>query len=110
MPRTARASLGGYRYHVINRGNTRAEVFHKPSDYQPFLALAAVAVVRLPMRLVAFCLMPNYLHLVLWPREDGDLSRWMHRQTTSNVRRYHTRGHVWQGDSRHSRYRRTSTS
>src|SRR5437016_12100804 len=29
MPRTARASLGGWCYHVLNRGNARAEVFHK---------------------------------------------------------------------------------
>ncbi|MGO9273309.1 MAG: hypothetical protein ACLQOO_24245, partial [Terriglobia bacterium] len=37
MPRSARASAGGYCYHVINRGNARAEVFHKEvsvRDYQ----------------------------------------------------------------------------
>jgi REP element-mobilizing transposase RayT len=28
MPRTARASVGDYCYHVINRGNARTEVFH----------------------------------------------------------------------------------
>ena len=27
MPRTARASAGGYCYHVLNRGNARAKVF-----------------------------------------------------------------------------------
>jgi len=34
MPRTARASVGGLCYHVINRGNGRAEVFHKARDNQ----------------------------------------------------------------------------
>jgi hypothetical protein len=29
MPRTARAAQGGFCYHVLNRGNARAEVFHK---------------------------------------------------------------------------------
>jgi len=56
---------------------------------------------RLPMRLLSYCLMPNHFHLVVWPREDGDLSRWMHWLLTSHVRRYHrhyhTSGHVWQG-------------
>ena len=33
MPRTARASAGNYCYHVLNRGNARQEVFHKPEDY-----------------------------------------------------------------------------
>jgi REP element-mobilizing transposase RayT len=35
MPRSARASAGGYCYHVINRGNARAEVFHKDEDLGP---------------------------------------------------------------------------
>ena len=45
--------------------------------------------------------MPNHFHLVLWPHEDGDLSRWMQWLLTTHVRRYHRHyrgsGHVWQG-------------
>ena len=45
--------------------------------------------------------MANHFHLVAWPREDGDLSRWMHWLMTSHVRcchrHYKTSGHVWQG-------------
>src|SRR5262245_11132440 len=77
MPRTARASRGGFCYHVINRGNARAEVFHKDGDYDAFVRLLADAHERLPMRVLAYCLMPNHFHLVLWPKGDGDLSRWM---------------------------------
>src|SRR5579859_7984251 len=101
MPRTARASVGGYCYHVLNRGNARAEVFHNPQDYEAFLRILAEASVRIPMRLVAHCLMPNHFHLAVWPREDGDLSRWMHWVLTTHVRRYlrcyNSSGHVWQG-------------
>ena len=53
------------------------------------------------MRMLSFCLMPNHFHLVLWPKHDGDLSKWMQWLTTSHVRRYHrhydSSGHVWQG-------------
>jgi hypothetical protein len=35
MPRAARASLGGWNYRVLNRGNARAQVFHKPDDHTP---------------------------------------------------------------------------
>ena len=38
MPRTARASIGCYCYHVLNRGNNRAAVFHKDEDYDAFVA------------------------------------------------------------------------
>ena len=101
MPRTARASRGGYCYHVVNRGNGRAQVFHKDGDYQAFVQLIADACERLPMRVLGYCLMPNHFHLVLWPHNNGDLSRWMQWLLTAHVRRYHkhyhSSGHVWQG-------------
>jgi putative transposase len=45
--------------------------------------------------------MPSHFHLVLRPRHDGDLSRFMQWLLTTHVRRYHqshkSSGHVWQG-------------
>ena len=88
-------------YHVLNRGNGRAKVFHKDGDYAALLDLMAEANERLPLRVLGYVLMPNHFHLVLWPRGDGDLSRWMQWLMTSHVRRYHRHyggsGHVWQG-------------
>ena len=101
MSRPTRASAGNVCYHVLNRGNARGTVFHKDGDYLAFLKLLKEASDRISMRLLSFCLMPNHFHLVLWPRNDGDLSRWMQWLTTSHVRRYHrhydSSGHVWQG-------------
>jgi putative transposase len=88
-------------YHVINRGNGRSTVFHKPADYDAFIGLIEEACERIDMRVPGYCLMPNHFHLVLWPRNDGDLSRWMQWLMTAHVRRYHSHyhssGHVWQG-------------
>ena len=101
MPRPRRHAPGGYCYHVLNRGNARQQVFHKDADYAAFLRLLDEAQDRLPMRVLSYCLMPNHFHFVLWPREDGELSRWMQWVQTTHVRRYHehhhTSGHVWQG-------------
>lgn len=101
MARTARASKGGICYHVINRGNAQATVFHDPSDYESFIRLFAKACERIPMRILCYCLMPNHFHLVIWPHNDGDMSRWMQWLLTSHVRRYHrlrgSSGRVWQG-------------
>lgn len=101
MPRTARASVANVCYHVLNRGNAQNEVFHKSEDYAAFMKLLKQANERLPMRIIAHCLMPNHFHLVLWPHHDGDLSSWMQWLMTSHVRRYHrhynSSGHVWQG-------------
>ena len=101
MPRPRRHTPAGYCYHVLNRGNARQRVFHKDADYAAFLNLFDEAHDRCPMRLLAFCLMPNHFHFVLWPQGDGDVSRWMQWIQTTHVRRYHehyrTTGHIWQG-------------
>ena len=101
MPRHVPAALGGYCYHVLNRGNARRTVFHKEADYAAFAKLLRQAGERTDVRLLAWCLLPNHLHLVLWPRADGDLSAYMGWLLTAHVRRYHqhyhSTGHVWQG-------------
>jgi putative transposase len=101
MPRPTRTTPAGYCYHVLSRGNARQEVFHKEADYAAFIRLFDEAHPRCPMRVLAYCLMPNHFHLVLWPRGDRDLSRWMQWLLTTHIRRYHehyqTSGHVWQG-------------
>src|SRR5438445_2015681 len=101
MPRTARAAVGGYCYHVINRGNGRAEVFHKDADFAAFARLLRAGLARSDIRLVRYCLMPNHFHLVLWPVNDDDLGAFMQWLLTTHVRRYHkhyhSSGHVWQG-------------
>jgi putative transposase len=101
MPRGARATQAGFCYHVLNRGNARQTVFHKDGDFAAFRTLLAQAGQRVAMRLLAYCLMPNHFHLVLWPYHDGDVSAFMGWLLTAHVRRYHqhyhSSGHVWQG-------------
>ena len=103
MPRVGRKAVGGVVYHVLNRGNGKARLFHKPADYDAFLRVLAQAKEAVPVRVLGLCLMPNHWHLLLWPREDGDLSRFMLRVATTHVRRAfahrggRTGGHLYQG-------------
>ena len=101
MPRSRRVALGGICYHVLNRGNCRKTVFLCPSDYAEFVRLIGEANQRIRMRLLAYCLMPNHFHLVLWPRGDQDMGKWLQWVLTTHVRRHHLRhgtdGRIWQG-------------
>jgi putative transposase len=101
MPRAPRAFVGGICYHVMNRGNGRRALFHKDGDYQAFLKAIGHACIEIPTPVLGFCLMPNHFHLVVWPKKDEDLSRWMHWVLNTHVRRYHqhyqSSGHIWQG-------------
>jgi putative transposase len=101
MPRTARGIVGGYCYHVLNRSNGRKQIFHDNNDYASFVDLIAHAQERIPVDVLAACLMPNHVHLLLRPRAGQDLARWAHWVFTSHVRRHHRKydsdGRIWQG-------------
>jgi putative transposase len=103
MPRQARHAPGGIIYHVLNRAAGRKELFSNPADYAAFIRVLAQTLETTPMRVCAFCLMPNHWHLVLWPQRDGDLARFMQKLTITHVRRWvehrHRVGHgsVYQG-------------
>ncbi len=86
---------------VLNRGNRREVVFHKPVDYDAFVKAMADAQARLPVDILGYCLMPNHFHLVIRTHADGDMGRWVQWLLMAHARRYHrhyrTTGHVWQG-------------
>ena len=101
MPRTARALVADCCYHVLNRANLRAQVFHERQDYEQFLRIIDRAQARLTVPLLAACLMPNHVHFVMRPCAADDLAKWMHWVFTTHVRwhhaKYSTTGRLWQG-------------
>lgn len=103
MARPLRTALGGFVYHVLNRANARLKIFEKDADYLVFERILAEVQDRVPMRILAWCLMPNHWHLVLWPRRDGDLSDYMRLVTLTHAQRWHAHratagtGHLYQG-------------
>ena len=103
MPRTARQAPGGLVYHVLNRAVARLPLFEKDGDYQAFERVLLDAMAKQPTRLLAYCLMPNHWHLVLWPQEDAELTgfvRWLtHTHSMRWHAHYHTAGsgHIYQG-------------
>ena len=103
MARKPRFSPGGIAYHVMNRTWGGIELFEDEADYEAFERVLAEAAGREPtMRICAFCLMPNHFHLVLWPKSDGQLSRFMQWLTMTHALRWHAhrhsggRGHLYQ--------------
>jgi len=71
MPRAPRADEAGGLYHALNRGNLRAEIFHKEEDYAAFERILGEGLKIHDVELYAYQLMPNHYHLVLRPMKDG---------------------------------------
>jgi len=92
-------------YHVLNRSNGRVPLFRTHGDYAAFEKVLAQAHEREALRLLAYCVMPNHWHMVVWPlrgndRQVSEFLRWL---TVTHTQRYHAfhgtagSGHLYQG-------------
>lgn len=103
MGRPPRAAEAGLVYHALNRANVGLTLFENVDEYQAFLRVLTEAEDHEPVELFAFCAMPTHFHLVLRPREQGGLSRYLRWLTLTHTQRWHARrrtaglGHVYQG-------------
>jgi putative transposase len=71
------------------------QIFDKPSDYNAFERVMVEAAGHVHMRVLAYCLMPNHWHMVLWARADGAQSPFMEWLMLAHTRRYRVaRGQV----------------
>ena len=105
MPRTARIAPGDMIFHCLNRGNDGRANFEDDGDFAAFEGMLESTLKAVPIRLLAYCLMHNHWHLVLWPRErwrTGEIHAPLNDHACPALR-YHRhrqsdgRGHVYQG-------------
>jgi putative transposase len=100
MPRSARVVVPGLAHHVVQRGNNRHDIFLADDDPHAYLQMLAVSVSRYSIRVVAFCLMTNHVHLVVIPEDQTALGRAVGRTHLAYSRyfnvKYGRSGHLWQ--------------
>lgn len=94
MPRRPRLAAGDLAYHVLNRRVGRLPLFEKPADYTAFEQILAEAQAQTKIRIATYCLMPNHWHLLLWPRQDGELSEVLRWITVTHTQRWRAHHHT----------------
>ena len=75
MPRIARIVAPGYPHHITQRGNNRATVFFDDEDRQTYLKLLTIYAPKHSLRVWAYCLMDNHIHLLAVPETETALAR-----------------------------------
>jgi putative transposase len=75
MPRIARIVAPGYPHHITQRGNNRATVFFDDEDRQTYLKLLTIYAPKHSLRIWAYCLMDNHIHLLAVPETETALAR-----------------------------------
>jgi len=92
-------------YHVCNRGSRKGVLFESCEDYESFIGLMQDARRKFKMRIIAYCLLSTHLHFLLYPRNSGDVARFMHWLTSTHAKRFHRRrGTTGTGAVYQSRY------
>ena len=100
MARRPRVFAPGLLYHVIVRGNQRRKTFRSDDDYQAYLDRLEKYRAQCRVRIYAYCLMPNHVHLLV---ETGPtpLAKFMQGLQQSYTqyfnRSYRKVGHLFQG-------------
>lgn len=100
MPRRNRVHVPGGVYHVVARGVRRERIFYRRPEYQAYLGLLRETSQRYGLRVVAYVLMPNHVHLLVRVSEvplgramqflQGNFARWYNRH-------HGYTGHLFQG-------------
>lgn len=106
MPPRRRRGTGRFVFHVLNRAIEGLVLFEQPADYDAFLRLVAEAAERYGMRILAYSVMPNHWHLVVWPTSDEGLSGFMQWLTATHAKRWReSRGSTGRGALYQGRYK-----
>ena len=90
MPRRPRTAPGGFAYHVLNRSAGRINLFSREKDFAAFENLLIEAHERHPIRILAYVLMGTHWHVVVWPRDDGQVTAFIRWLTHTHAMRWRT--------------------
>ncbi len=86
MARLARAVAPGAPHHILQRGNPGQKIFASDQDYKDYLALVAEGCASAKVGVLAYCLLPKQVHLILVPQSPKAL-----RQALGEAHRRFTR-------------------
>ena len=100
MPRRERCVPPGIPCHITQRGVDRRPTFTGPGDHPIYLRLLTDHLADASVRLLAYCLMTNHVHLLAVPARENSFSVLLRRVHGRYAQYYNIRngrtGHLWQ--------------
>jgi putative transposase len=105
MPRVARIAFAHTPHHIYQRGHRQQRVFFCDADREDYLRTLAECREAWGLRVYAYCLMDNHIHLIVEPgAQCSHLSLTMKRLAGRHARRINAR-HGWRGPLWESRFK-----
>lgn len=105
MPRKSRIVFANYPHHVVQRGHRQQAVFFSDFDRADYLQTLVECRESMGIRIYAYCLMDNHVHLIIDPGTDASsISATMKRLAGRHARRMNRRN-CWRGSLWESRFK-----
>ncbi len=105
MPRQARLVVPHYPHHIIQRGHNRQVIFAQDADYRYYLSTLQEWKAHYQVKVYAYCLMTNHVHLLLEPGDDPDTLAQLMKRVAARQTRYVNRLENRSGTLWESRYK-----
>ncbi|WP_339489675.1 transposase [Pseudomonas sp. EL_65y_Pfl2_R95] len=105
MPRIVRVVLPNYPHHVVQRGHNRQVVFAADYDYQRYLTDLRELKDAFGVKVYAYCLMTNHVHLLLVPGDSAAGLGQLMKALAARATRYRNRIERRSGILWESRYK-----
>jgi putative transposase len=77
MARISRAVAAGFPHHIVQRGNNRENVFIDDEERGKYIELLKKYSMKRDVRILAYCIMSNHVHLLIKPKENESLYKMM---------------------------------
>ncbi len=101
MPRIARTVFKNIPHHITQRGNRHEVVFYSDDDRRIYLRWLKEYTDKFRVKILAYCLMDNHIHLILQPSTEEGLHRVLkplHMRYAQRINKQKSwKGHLWQG-------------
>lgn len=88
MPRMGRVVLAQNPHHIVQRGHNRQVTFAEATDYERYLATLREFKEAYGVKVYAYCLMTNHVHLLLAPNDPGGIGKLMKRLAGRQTRHH----------------------
>ena len=69
--------IAGHYYHIYNRGVEKRNIFCRDENYLFLLRRIKKYLPFYPISLIAYCLMPNHYHMLLYEKEGGAIGKFI---------------------------------
>lgn len=100
MPRPPRIQFPGANYHIVTRGYGRRKLFHDQAHYERFTHGLRDEVQRSGWIVLAYCWMPNHIHVLIQtpePNLASGMQHWLSGYANWYAKRNQHTGHLYQG-------------